>query len=64
MGRTRMAVVYGGALGKSLHGDRTRGIRQTEEQNRRLAGARLRAESALPAFPSGEAEAEALSGQS
>ena len=33
MGRTGMAVIYGGALGRSLHGDRSRGSRQTGEQN-------------------------------
>jgi hypothetical protein len=59
-----MAVIWGGALGRSLHGGRSCGSRQLKEQNRRLARRGFAVTGAMLASPFGDAQAAALTGQS
>jgi hypothetical protein len=63
MGRTGMAVIYGGASGRSLHGDRSCGSRQLEEQNRRLPDRGFALTGRCKHPPSGGAQAAASTGQ-
>jgi hypothetical protein len=63
MGRTGMAGIYGGAPGRSLHGDRSRGNRQLGKQFRRLPDGGLAPTGRCKHPPSGGAQAAASTGQ-